>query len=58
MDNEKQNNLWKEATKKDIMDIDNANNFIPRDTKESILNDYTLIPVHFVFDVKCDGRRK
>ena len=34
------------------------NTFIIQDSKENIRNDFKFIPVHFVINVKYDGRRK
>ena len=43
---------------REIKDIGGFNTFIPNDNKESISKDYKFIPVHFVIDIKYNGRRK
>ena len=53
-----QNNPWKEAIVGEINDVGDLNIVIPHDNKESIPKDYKFIPVHFVFDLKYDGRRR
>ena len=44
--------------RKEIKEIENLNTFIIQDSKENIPNGFKFIPVHFVFGVKYDGRRK
>ena len=44
--------------KREIKDIGALNTFILHDNKESIPKDYKFTPVHFVFDVKYNGRRR
>jgi hypothetical protein len=51
------NDLWRDATDKELQQINEYNTFrVP--TKDDNLAEYQLIPYHMVYDVKFDQRRK
>ena len=52
------NNLWKEAIKAELDQINEYKTFRVLSIDEPTPAEYKRIPYHFVFDVKIDGRRK
>ena len=50
--------LWEEAMRAKIKKIESLNIFIIQDSEENIPNEFKFILVHFVFDIKYDGRKK
>ena len=52
------NNLWQEAIQKEIDQICEYNTFKPQPGMKQAPPEYQFIRLHFVFDVKFDGRRK
>jgi hypothetical protein len=51
------NCLWKEATAKELQQINEYKTF-REVTDEDDLSEYQMIPYHMIYDVKFDGRRK
>ena len=58
LDKQNGNNFWAEAISKEVGEVDDLKTFIKHDSLETIPKDHMFIPVHYVFDVKYDGRRK
>ena len=58
LDRINQNNLWGEATEKEVNEILEHATFIVVDDIKKIPKDYLYIPLQFVYDNKFDGRRK
>jgi len=52
------NTLWADAMDKDMNELMKMETFIILDDKSKLSEGYKYIPVHFVFDVKVDGRHK
>ena len=52
------NNLWKEAIDKEIASLLEMNTFEITNKNERLPVEYGYVPIHFVFDVKYDLRRK
>src|SRR5688572_4888059 len=50
------NTLWQDAIKTELDQINSYGTF--KDNVKKVSKDYKRIPVHFVFDVKFDTRRK
>lgn len=51
------NNLWRDATDKELQQINNYDTF-GEPTSASELDSYTQIPYHIMFNIKFDLRRK
>lgn len=52
------NTLWSDAMDKEMNELMKMETFIILDDKSMLPEGYKYIPVHFVFDVKVDGRHK
>jgi len=52
------NTLWADAMDKEMNKLMKMETFIILDDKSKLSKGYKYIPVHFVFDVKVDGRHK
>ena len=58
LDDQNGNKLWTEAVLKEVNDISEHQTFKEYNDRNDIPKSYKYIPLHFVFDVKFDGRRK
>ena len=52
------NKLWEEAIKTELEQINSYNTFTDHGKDNPPPKDYKKVPVHFVFDIKFDLRRK
>ena len=57
-DQKNQNNLWKDAVNMEMKQVYEYDSFRSKGKKAQVPKDHVMIRVHFIFDVKQDGRHK
>ena len=58
MDKDNKNHAWQDAIKKELDTLHDMGTWTPLKAGERPPKEYTFVPVHWVFDVKFDLRRK
>ena len=58
LDDKNGDDMWKQAIEKEVDQVSDLNTFVIHESKATIPPEFGYIPIHFVFDVKFDGRRK
>ena len=58
LDDKNGNDMWKQAIEKEVDQVSDLNTFVIHESKATIPPEFGYIPIHFVLDVKFDGRRK
>ena len=58
LDSMNKNSKWRDSEATELSQLDEYNTFIDKGYGSSILKGYKKICVHFIYDVKHDGRHK